>query len=59
MFSAIVSYIAIFAVAGFAVASAIVLALPTAVALVMKPENTPQDEYLLIRSNSSDYDEDR
>lgn len=54
----VVSYIAIFAVAGFILASAVIISLPTAVALFMKPSEQ-QEEMILVRAKAHDMDEDR
>lgn len=55
---AFVSYIAIFGTLGLLAASAVVLALPTAVALFSKFDGV-QEEVILIRPKSYDEDEDR
>ena len=52
-----ISYVAIFGVASVLGFSAIVLALPTAVALFSKFEDS-EEEVLLIRPKAHDYDED-
>jgi hypothetical protein len=58
LYVSIVSNIAIFGTLGLLAASGVVLALPTAVALFCKYEPTG-DEMILVRTNATDYDEDR
>lgn len=58
LYVSIVSNIAIFGTLGLLAASGIVLALPTAVALFCKFEETGE-EAILVRPNAYDYDEDR
>lgn len=57
LYVSFISYVAIFGVAGILGYSAILLALPTAVALFSKFEGTGE-EVLLIRPKAHDYDED-
>jgi hypothetical protein len=57
LYVSIISYIAIFGVAGALAVSAFILALPTAVALFSKFEGA-SEQVLLIRPKAHDYDED-